>query len=132
VTTYRKREGAAIAVLTIGAPSFLAGEASDRAAAKGVASDVFIVNGFPIDEAFFDDLAKKYDRVITIEDGLIGTVEAGLRGFAAFAAGKLVESGMKLEHLGIVDPRIAPSETFEKVWAYYGMTVEALTDRLMA
>ena len=72
------------------------------------------------------------DSVITIEDGLIGTVEAGLRGFAAFTAGKLAECGMKLEHLGIVDPRIAPSETFEVVWAHYGMTADALTERLLA
>ena len=132
VTAYRKRDGATTAILTIGAPSYLAGEASDRAAAKGVASDVFIVNGFPVEESFFDGLAKKYDRVITIEDGLIGTVEAGLRGFAAFTAGKLAECGMKLEHLGIVDPRIAPSETFEVVWAHYGMTADALTERLLA
>jgi len=132
VTTYRKRDGATTAILTIGAPSYLAGEASDRAAAKGVASDVFVVNGFPVEESFFDGLAKKYDRVITIEDGLIGTVEAGLRGFAAFTAGKLAECGMKLEHLGIVDPRIAPSETFEVVWAHYGMTADALTERLLA
>jgi transketolase N-terminal domain/subunit/transketolase C-terminal domain/subunit len=132
VTAYRKREGAATAILTIGAPSYLAGEASDRAAGKGVASDVFVVNGFPVEESFFDGLAKKYDRVITLEDGLIGTVEAGLRGFAAFVAGKLAESGMKLEHLGIVDPRIAPSETFEKVWAHYGMTADALTERLVS
>jgi hypothetical protein len=69
--------------------------------------------------------------VITLEDGLIGTVGAGLRGFAAFAAGKLAGSGVKLEHLGIVDPRIAPSETFEIVWAHYGMTVDALTERLI-
>ena len=53
-------------------------------------------------------------------------------GFAAFAAGKLAECGMKLEHLGIVDPQIAPSETFEKVWAHYGITADALTERLMA
>jgi transketolase C-terminal domain/subunit len=132
VTTYRQRQGAATAILAIGAPSYLAGEASDRAAAKGIASDVFIVNGFPVDESFFDGLAKKYDRVITIEDGLIGTVGAGLRGFAAFVAGKLAECGMKLEHLGIADPRIAPSETFEIVWAHWGMTADALTERLMA
>ncbi len=132
VTTYRQRPGAATAILAIGAPSSLAGEASDRAAAKGIASDVFVVNGFPVEEAFFDGLAKKYDRVITIEDGLIGTVDAGLRGFAAFVAGKLSESGMKLEHLGIADPRIAPSETFEIVWAHYGMTADALTERLLA
>ena len=132
VTTYRKRDGATTAILAIGAPSFLGGEASDRAAAKGAASDVFVVNGFPVEESFFDDLAKKYDRVITIEDGLIGTVGAGLRGFAAFVAGKLAESGMKLDHLGIADPRIAPSETFEKVWAHYGMTADALTQRLLS
>jgi len=132
VTTYRQRPGAATAILAIGAPSYLAGEASDRAAAKGVASDVFVVNGFPVEESFFDDLAKKYDRVITIEDGLIGTVEAGLRGFAAFVAGKLAECGMKLEHLGIADPHIAPSETFEIVWAHWGLTADALTERLLA
>jgi transketolase len=132
ITAYRQREGATTAVLALGAPSYIAAEASDRAAAKGVVSDVFVVNGFPIEDAFFDGLAKKYDRVITLEDGLIGTVDGGLRGFAAFVAGKLAECGMKLEHLGIVDPRIAPSETFEKVWAHYGMTPEALTDRLLA
>ena len=132
VTPCRQRQGAAAAILAIGAPSYLAAEASDRAAAKGVASDVFVINGFPVDESFFDDVAKKYDRVITIEDGLIGTVDAGLRGFAAFVAGKLAECGMKLEHLGIADPRIAPSETFEKVWAHWGITADALTDRLLA
>ncbi len=58
VTPYRRRQGASTAILTIGAPSYLTGEASDRAGAKGVASDVFVVNGFPIDEAFFDELAK--------------------------------------------------------------------------
>jgi transketolase C-terminal domain/subunit len=130
VTTFRQRDGAKTAILTIGAPSYLAGEASDRAAAKGKASDVFVVNGFPIDEAFVDGVAKKYTRVITLEDGLIGTVEAGLRGFAAFAAGKLAGRGVTVEHVGIVDPRIAPSETFEIVWAHYGMTVDALTERL--
>jgi deoxyxylulose-5-phosphate synthase len=132
VTTYRQRQGAATAILTVGAPSYLAGEASDRAAAKGVQSDVFVVNGFPVDEGFFDQLAKKYDRVLTLEDGLIGTVEAGLRGFAAFVAGKLAECDMKLEHLGIVDPQIAPSDTFEIVWAHWGMTADALTQRLLA
>jgi transketolase len=130
VTTYRQRNGAKTAILTIGAPSSLAGEASDRAAAKGTASDVFVINGFPVEDAFFEEVAKKYTRVITLEDGLIGSVDAGLRGFAAFAAGKLAGRGTALDHLGIADPRIAPSETFETVWAHYGMTVDALTDRL--
>ena len=132
VTTYRQRQGASTAILAVGAPSYLAGEASDRAAAKGVASDVFVVNGFPIEEPFFDDLARKYDRVITIEDGLIGTVDSGLRGFAAFVAGKLAECGIKLDHLGIADPRIAPSETFEIVSAHWGNPAHALVERVLA
>jgi deoxyxylulose-5-phosphate synthase len=131
VTAYRERDGARTAILAIGAPSYIAAEASDRAAAAGTPSDVFVVNGFPVEETFFDGLARKYDRVITLEDGLIGTVEAGLRGFAAFVAGKLAECGMKLEHFGIADPRIAPSETFQDVWAHYGMTADALAARLL-
>lgn len=132
VTTWRQREGARTAILTVGAPSYLAGEGSDKAAQQGVLSDVFIVNGFPVAEEFFDGLCKKYDRVITLEDGLIGTVDAGLRGFAAFAAGKLAETGIKLDHLGIAEPRIAPSETFTEVWAHYGMTADAVAQRLLA
>ena len=99
VTTCRKRDGAKTAILAIGAPSFLAAEASDAAAARGVASDVFVVNGFPVDDAFFDGLAKNYGKIVTIEDGLIGTFDAGLRGFAAFVAGRLEELGRPVRAL---------------------------------
>lgn len=130
VTTCRTRDGAKTAIVTIGAPSYLAVQASDKAAERGVAVDVHVVNGFPLEEAFFAGLATRYTRVLTLEDGLIGTVESGLRGFAAFAAGKLAGTGVKVEHAGIVDPRIAPSETFQEVWAHYGMTAEAILDRV--
>jgi transketolase C-terminal domain/subunit len=130
VTPYRQREGARVAILTVGAPSFLAGEASDRAAAQRVPVDVYVVNGFPIDETFLNELPRQYDRIMTLEDGLIGTQEAGLRGFAAYVAGRFATSGLALDHQGISDPRIAPSETFLDVWAHYGMTADALLDRL--
>jgi transketolase len=130
VTTARRRSGAKIAILTIGAPSYLAIEASDKAAANGALADVHIVNGFPIAEDFLEDVKARYARIVTLEDGLIGTVEAGLRGFAAYAAGKFAGCGVKVEHLGIVDPSIAPSETFLEVWAHYGMTAEAIAARL--
>ena len=68
---------------------------------------------------------------MTLEDGLIGTKEAGLRGFAAFIAGRLAGCGVTLDHQGITDPRIAPSETFQEVWAHYGMTADALAARLL-
>ncbi len=129
VTAARERSGAKVAVLAIGAPAYLAVEASDKAAKNGVLADVHIVNGFPIDEEFLASLPGRYERIITLEDGLIGTVDAGLRGFAAYAAGKLAGCGVRVEHVGIVDPRIAPSETFVDVWAHYGMTADAIAAR---
>lgn len=130
VTPFRQRDGAKAVILTVGAPSSLAGEASDKAASRGVAVDAFVVNGFPMDEDFLAELPRTYDRIVTLEDGLIGTVDAGLRGFAAFVAGKLAGYGLRLDHFGIVDPRVAPSDTFQEVWAHYGMTSDAIADRL--
>jgi transketolase C-terminal domain/subunit len=130
VTAARQRTGAKVAILTIGAPSYLAVEASDTAAAAGVLADVHIVNGFPIAESFLESLPGRYGRIVTLEDGVIGTVEAGLRGLAAYVAGKFASCGVRIEHLGIVDPTIAPSETFLEVWAHYGMTADAIAARL--
>ena len=131
VTTYRERKGAKIAIVTVGAPSYLAAEASDRAASRGVLSDVHVVNGFPIDDAFLSSLPDRYDRIITLEDGIIGTTTAGLRGFAAFLAGRLADCDIFLEHAGISDPQIAPSDTFDVVWAHYGMTADAIAARIL-
>ena len=89
-----------------------------------------MINGFPVAESFFADIASKYARVITIEDGLIGTVDSGLRGFAAFAASQLYRSRVDMEHFGIVDPSVAPSEHFPKVWEHYGMTAAAVVASL--
>ena len=130
VTPCRQRDGAKTAILTIGAPSYVAVEASDKAAARGAAADVYVVNGFPIDDEFLAGLPRKYGRIVTLEDGLIGTREAGVRGFAAYVAGRFAGCGVTLDHHGIVDPRIAPSETFQEVWAHYGMTADAIAARL--
>ena len=132
VTPLRVRDGSRTAILTVGAPSYVAVEASDAAAGRGVPSDVYVVNGFPLDEEFVMGLPAKYDRVVTLEDGLIGTIEAGLRGFAAFVAGKLAQAGLRFDHFGIADPRIAPSDTFQEVWAHYGMTAENIASGLKA
>jgi deoxyxylulose-5-phosphate synthase len=130
VTPYRERKGARAAILAMGAPSFLAGTASDRLAEQGTAVDVYVINGFPVDEAFFNSLPGKYGRVVTLEDGLIGTVDAGLRGFAAHVAGRFAGCGLTLDHIGIVDPQIAPSDAYLQVWEHYGMTVDALIARV--
>jgi transketolase N-terminal domain/subunit/transketolase C-terminal domain/subunit len=131
VTSCRQRAGAKAAIVTIGAPSYLAAQASDRAAERGTLVDVHVVNGFPIEEDFLTALPSRYERILTLEDGLIGTLDAGLRGFAAYLAGKLASCSVALEHIGIADPRIAPSDSFEQVWAHYGMSADAITNRLL-
>jgi transketolase N-terminal domain/subunit/transketolase C-terminal domain/subunit len=132
VTPFRVTTGATTAVLALGAPSYLAGAASEKAAAAGVASDVYVVNGFPLDESFLPGVAGKYRRVITVEDGLIGTLGSGLRGFAAYVSTLIGGSGIELRHFGIVDPRIAPSDHFVQVWEHYGITEARLTDAIVS
>jgi transketolase N-terminal domain/subunit/transketolase C-terminal domain/subunit len=131
VTRYRQQPGAEIAVLTVGAPSYLAGAASDKAATSGVAADVYVVNGFPLPDGFIDGLAARYKKVITIEDGLIGTVDSGLRGFAGFVSSELYGSNVALDHFGIVDPQIAPSDHFFEVWKHYGITEEKIAESIL-
>jgi hypothetical protein len=107
--------------------------AADKATAQGVPTDVFVINGFPLADDFFSGIAARYERVLTLEDGLIGTPSSGPRGFAALAAGALQGSGVVLQHFGIVDPSVAPSEEFMKLWEHFGMTephlLRALVER---
>ena len=131
VTALRAEPGAKAVVLALGAPAYVAAAAADRATSAGVPTDVYVINGFPVPDSFFDGLAEKYGHVLTIEDGLIGTATAGLRGFAAFVTGRLASSGVKIDHFGIVDPQIAPSETHLEVWEHYGMTEERLAEALL-
>lgn len=129
-TVYRLQPGARVAILAVGAPSYLAGQASDAAAAQGVACDVHVINGFPLAADFMDAVASRYRAVITIEDGLIGHPSAGLRGFAAFAAGH-IGGRVSLEHYGLGNPQVAPSEHYIDVWKHFGMTAEALTEAVL-
>jgi transketolase C-terminal domain/subunit len=131
VTVYRESPGASVAVLAVGAPSYLAGAAADKALAQGVPVDVFVVNGFPLADGFLEGLAARYRRVVTIEDGLIGDPRSGTRGFAGMAATALAASGVQLSHLGISDPRTAPSEHFIKVWEHFGITEQGLLEAIL-
>ncbi len=130
VTPARRFDGAAAAILAIGAPSCIAVQAAERAESAGTPTDVFIINGLPIPPTFWPELAGRYRRIVTIEDGLIGTIDSGLRGFAAHVAGQLFGTGVELRHFGITDPRIAPSDHFNQVWEHFGMTESALVAAL--
>jgi hypothetical protein len=53
-----------------------------------------------------------------------------LGGLAAHVAGRFAGCGLTLDHLGIVDPQIAPSDHFLQVWEHYGMTTDAIVERI--
>jgi transketolase N-terminal domain/subunit/transketolase C-terminal domain/subunit len=131
VTEMRSQPHARTAVLALGAPAYLAGAASEKATAAGVPTDVYVVNGFPLPDGFLAELASRYTRVLTIEDGLIGTPASGLQGFAGLAASSLAAAGVALHHFGIVDPSVAPSETFVEVWEHFGISEQHLLNVLI-
>ena len=86
VTEMRTQPNARTAILALGAPAYLAASASEKATAAGVPTDVYVVNGFPLDDDFLAGLASRYTRVLTIEDGLIGTPAPACRASPALAA----------------------------------------------
>jgi len=123
VTPLRKHDGAKTAILALGAT---AGIAQDAAEQLGGSADVYVVNGLPLPDGFLADIFEKYDGVVTAEDGIIGTRCTGVRGFAGLVLSAASDSGTKTEHVGIVDPRIAPSEGHDEVWEHFGITSDAI------
>ncbi len=122
VNQLRAQPGARKALLGFGSTAFVAAEASDKLAAEGIAADAWVVNGLPLDDGRLEALFKQYpDGIVTIEDGLIGTPEKGLRGFAGLVCGAAHGRKIPLIHLGITDPRIAPSEGHLELWQYFGI-----------
>jgi deoxyxylulose-5-phosphate synthase len=132
VTVARQQSGARAAILAMGAPAFVAIAASEVATTAGVPTDVYIVNGLPLDEGFLGGIAERYTHVATIEDGLIGSPASGLRGMAGLVASELGPRQVRLNHFGISDPQIAPSDAYLQVWEHFGMTEGALTECLLS
>ena len=127
LTQYRAQAGARRAILAVGAPAFLGAEAAAALAGDGLPTDVFAVNGLPLPEGALQNLIDAYgDGLVTIEDGLIGTPETGVRGFAGLVSAAAYGSGTPLAHLGITDPRTAPSQGHMETWAHFGITAQAL------
>jgi deoxyxylulose-5-phosphate synthase len=131
VTPARSQPNARTVILGFGAPSYLAVGASEKATAAGTPTDVYVVNGLPLDSGFLAGLAARYTRVVTIEDGLIGTPASGLRGFAGLVSSALVGAGVSINHFGIADPCVAPSETFIEVWEHFGISEQHVLDVLL-
>jgi transketolase C-terminal domain/subunit len=130
VTEMRTNKGAEMAILAFGAPAYLAIEASEALTAKGTAVDALVVNGLPFRSGQLEKLLTHYPKgIVTIEDGLIGTVDSGLLGFAAIVAGASA-GRVPTQHVGIRDPRIAPADGHTEVWEHFGLTTNALIEAI--
>ena len=128
VPTYRTHEGAEHAILAMGAPAFLAGEAAATLTKKGRPTDVLIINGLPLSDKELETLLAPYaGGVVTVEDGFIGTAATGVRGFAGLVASKAADAALPVSHVGITDPTVAPSNGHMETWAHFGITTQALT-----
>ena len=94
------REGEDVAVLAIGKPCAFAIEAAQMAANEGVSVAVYDLRyAKPLDEAMILDVCRKFNRVVTVEDGV-------LRGGVGEAIVKvLADNGVKCQitTLGIDD-----------------------------
>jgi transketolase len=127
ITKCRVYNNAEYAILAFGAPAFLAVEASEKLIQDDRPTDVFIINGLPLDSRELHKIFKDHPGgIVTIEDGIISTRQNGLRGFASVIASNAFDLNLALEHIGIVDPRIAPSDDFREVWDHFGLTTKAL------
>ena len=132
ITLYKKYPGAKKAILALGAPAFLAGEAGKRLTEQGEPTDVYIINGLPLSSAQLTTLFTKYaNGIVTVEDGIIATPLTGLRGFAGLISSAVCNrTRIPLNHIGIIDPRIAPSEGHMEVWEHFGITTDAIIDAI--
>ena len=93
-TEMRTHPNAKSAILALGAPAYLAASAARRRRPEACRPTPTSINGFPLADDFFEGIASRYTRVLTIEDGLIGTPESGLQGFAGLAASHLQSAGV--------------------------------------
>ncbi len=129
ITQLLGHAGAKKAILGVGATAFLAVEAATALKGQGLAADAYVISGFPFAADALPRLIEKYkEGLVTIEDGIIANRTYGLRGFAGMVASAAYGTGVPLDHVGIRDPRIAPSDGHEEVWAHFGLTTAALIE----
>ncbi|MDR0993683.1 MAG: hypothetical protein LBN38_03830, partial [Verrucomicrobiota bacterium] len=98
----RRSRKASKAILGFGACGMVAAEAADRLAAEGMEVDAWVVNGLPLNTGRLEGWFEAYPNgIVTVEDGLIGTPEDGIRGFAGLLRGAAFGRTLPLQHLGI-------------------------------
>jgi len=129
ITACRRYPGSRAAILAFGATAFLAVNAAENLQAEKRPVDVYVVNGLPLPVDALASLLKQYPGgLVTAEDGITATRAEGLRGFAGLVSSASYGTGVPLAHIGIEDPRTAPSDGHLEVWAHFGITAEAIAE----
>lgn len=127
VTGFRSYPGAKKAILVLGAPAYIAAEAAEQLHANNHPVDVHIINGLPLAPGVLRDFATRYpEGLVTVEDGIIASEQTGLLGFAGMVASATRATPVPLHHIGISDPRIAPSDGHLEVWEHFGITTDTI------
>lgn len=123
-TTLRKGED--VAVITIGPVTNDAMKAAEQAAEEGISTEIIDLRFLkPIDEALLHDAGKRFDRIVTVEDG---TVEGGM---GSAVAEFMTEHGYKTSviRLGIPD-RFIHHGTISELRHMCGYDTEGILDAI--
>jgi len=127
ITVYRTYSGAEKAIITMGAPSYLAGEAAEQLNTDGIPTDVYIINALPLNLEELTALLEIYPKgVVTLEDGIISSGATCLQGLAGLIANVAGTLNIPIDYIGICDPRVAPSDGFVEVWEHFGISARDL------
>ncbi len=120
------RKGEDVAVITIGPVTNDALKAAEKAAEEGISAEIIDLRFLkPIDEALLHDAGKRFDRIVTVEDG---TVEGGM---GSAVAEFMTEHGYKasVTRLGIPD-RFIHHGTISELRHMCGYDTEGILDAI--
>ena len=120
------RKGEDVAVITIGPVTNDALKAAEKAAEEGISAEIIDLRFLkPIDEALLHNAGKRFDRIVTVEDG---TVEGGM---GSAVAEFMTEHGYKasVTRLGIPD-RFIHHGTISELRHMCGYDTEGILDAI--
>lgn len=123
-----KKGDSSLAILSLGPLGFSAKKAVERAEAEGMSVSLYNMLFLkPLDEALLDEVASRYQHVITVEDGVVngGFGSAVLEYFADH------EYSVKVKRIGIPN-LFATHGTQEELYHLYGMDAEGIYNAITA
>ena len=122
----RLREGSDLAVLTVGTTARFAREAAERAAAEGISVAHYDLRyAKPLDRELLDEVAERFDKVITVEDG---SIRGGV-GEAVASYFQRCERPVRVLSLGIPD-RFIEHGTPAELYRLCGYDTEGVLDAI--